>query len=69
MLLCLGRLHANKGFDTALEVLARLPKAYLWIAGDGKEEAALRDKAKQIDVLRRVRFLGWRSDAPAPEHE
>lgn len=65
LLLCLGRLHQNKAFDTALEVLARLPKAYLWIAGDGKEEAALRQQAAKLGITKRVRFLGWRDDAPA----
>lgn len=65
LLLCLGRLHVNKGFDTAIEVLARLKKAYLWIGGDGKEETALREKAKELGVESRVRFLGWRTDAPA----
>jgi glycosyltransferase involved in cell wall biosynthesis len=65
LLLCLGRLHQNKGFDTALEVLARLPRAYLWIAGDGKEEGALKRQAAKLGVTGRVRFLGWRDDAPA----
>jgi len=65
LLLCLGRLHPNKAFDTALETLAKLPKAYLWIAGDGKEEQALRQQASRLGVASRVRFLGWRDDAPA----
>lgn len=65
LLLCLGRLHPNKGFDTALDVLARVPKAYLWIAGDGKEENTLKDQALRLGVSDRVRFLGWRDDAPA----
>ena len=65
LLLCLGRLHPNKGFDTALETLAQLPKAYLWIAGDGKEEQALKQQAAQLGISNRVRFLGWREDTPA----
>lgn len=65
LMLCLGRLHTNKAFDTALEVLARVPKAYLWIAGDGREETALKDQALRVGVSQRVRFLGWRDDAPA----
>lgn len=65
LLLCLGRLHRNKGFDVALEVLSRLPGAYLWIAGIGPEEARLKAQAESLGVAERVRFLGWRGDAPA----
>ncbi|NMM45858.1 glycosyltransferase [Rhodospirillaceae bacterium KN72] len=65
LLLCLGRLHVNKGFDTALETLAKLPEAYLWIAGEGREESALKELAGRLGVAHRVRFLGWRDDAPA----
>lgn len=65
LLLCMGRLHPNKGFDTAIAMLEKLPKAYLWIAGEGKEEAALVAQATRSGVLPRVRFLGWRDDAPS----
>jgi len=65
LLLCLGRLHKNKGFDVALHALAGLPSAYLWIAGIGPEEKALKALAATLGVEGRVRFLGWRGDAPA----
>lgn len=65
LLLCLGRLHRNKGFDVALEALAQLPGAYLWIAGIGPEETFLKRRAEDLDVAGRVRFLGWRADVPA----
>lgn len=65
LLLCLGRLHSNKAFDTALHVLANIPNAYLWIAGDGPEEGALRQLASSLGISDRVRFLGWRNDAAA----
>lgn len=65
LILCLGRLHANKAFDTALEVLAQLPGAYMWIAGEGKEDQALKEQAGRLGVSDRVRFLGWRDDTPA----
>jgi len=61
----LGRLHTNKAFDTALEVLTRLPEAYLWIAGDGKLDQALKEQAGRLGLSPRVRFLGWRDDTPA----
>jgi len=65
ILLTLSRLHKVKGLDTALHALAQLPDCYLWIAGDGPEEAALRQLAAELGVAERVRFLGWRTDRGA----
>ncbi len=65
LILCLGRLHANKAFDTALEVLTRIPDAFLWIAGEGKLDQGLKEQAARLGLSPRVRFLGWRDDAPA----
>ena len=63
--LCLGRLHRNKGFDTAIGALRDLPGVFLWIAGEGPERAALETLAEETGVSDRVRFLGWRDDVPA----
>lgn len=63
LLLCLGRLHRNKGFDVAVAALAQIPGAYLWIAGEGPERAALTAQAQALGVADRLRLLGWRSDA------
>jgi glycosyltransferase involved in cell wall biosynthesis len=65
LLLALGRLHQNKGFDTLLRALPLLPGTYLWLAGEGPEEASLRSLARDLGVEDRVRFLGWRQDVPA----
>jgi len=65
ILLTLSRLHRVKGLDTALRALAALPDCYLWIAGDGPEEAALRQLAAGLGLSQRVRFLGWRTDRGA----
>lgn len=65
LLLGMGRLHESKAHDVSLRALASLPDAYLWIAGDGPEEAALKALARELGVEQRVRFLGWRDDAPA----
>ncbi len=63
LILCLGRLHPNKGFDVALEALARVEKAYCWIAGAGGLQHILKQKAYQLGIGDRIKFLGWRNDA------
>lgn len=65
LLLAMGRLHEAKAHDVALEALARLPGAYLWIAGSGPEEGRLKALAEGLGLASRVRFLGWRTDASA----
>ncbi len=62
LLLALGRLHGNKGFDVLLRAMAQLPEAYLLLAGAGPEQASLEALATKLGVKPRVRFLGWRED-------
>jgi glycosyltransferase involved in cell wall biosynthesis len=65
LLLGLGRLHHDKGFDIALKALARVPGAHLAIAGSGPEEATLKALAAELGVADRTHFLGWRREAGA----
>lgn len=60
--LSMARLHKVKGLDTALQALAKVPKAVLWIVGDGPEEKNLKALADDLGIRHRVRFLGWRTD-------
>ena len=62
LLLAMGRLHEAKAHDVALEALAQVPEAHLWIAGAGALETKLRAMADALGVASRVRFLGWRTD-------
>lgn len=62
LLLALGRLHEHKGFDVLLKALAKVPEAYLWVAGEGPQHAELEALAARLAVKPRVRFLGWRED-------
>ncbi|MCW8914998.1 MAG: glycosyltransferase [Magnetovibrio sp.] len=64
MILTLGRLHTNKAFDTLIRALVHVSDAYLVIAGDGPEEDALVEMAKELGVRPRIRMLGWRDDVP-----
>ncbi len=63
LILALGRLHPNKGFDVLIAALSEVPGATLWIAGEGPLDAAL--KAQAAPLGGRVRFLGWREDTAA----
>lgn len=54
-----GRFEPRKGFDTALRAIARLPGAWLWLIGDGRERPALERLAAELGVQDRVRFAGW----------
>ena len=65
LLLAMGRLHEAKAHDVALQALAKIPDAHLWIAGAGPLEAKLRAMAQALGVASRVRFLGWRTDPSA----
>ncbi|MEQ1890172.1 MAG: glycosyltransferase [Alphaproteobacteria bacterium] len=65
LLLAMGRLHFNKGFDVLLAAMVQLPGVYLWLGGEGPEEPALRAQAARLQLSGRVRFLGWRDDGPA----
>jgi glycosyltransferase involved in cell wall biosynthesis len=60
--LALARLHWKKGLDILLRALVKVPKAYVWIAGDGPLKDSLQDMSRQLGVADRVRFLGWRND-------
>lgn len=60
--LALARLHEKKGLDTLLDAAKKVEGLYIWIAGDGPLEGALRAQARALDIEDRVRFLGWRND-------
>ena len=59
----LGRLVPHKRVELLLEAMVRigsdLPGSTLSIAGRGWWEARLRDRAEQLGLEDRVRFLGW----------
>lgn len=62
VLLCLGRLVKEKGFDLALHAFARLGPGFeqvrLIIAGEGPERGALEGLAATLDLTARVEFTG-----------
>lgn len=56
LVLAVGRLHPQKGYDVLLDALPLLGGAVVAVAGDGPLEAELRARAPQ------VRWLGHRTD-------
>ena len=65
VVLAMGRLHRNKGFDILVAAIGRLPGVHAVIAGDGPERVGLQRLARHAGVADRVHFLGWRTDAAA----
>jgi glycosyltransferase involved in cell wall biosynthesis len=65
VVLAMGRLHRNKGFDVLLAALARLPSVHGVIAGEGPERASLLALARRAGIADRVHFVGWRRDTAA----
>ncbi|OAN54071.1 glycosyl transferase [Paramagnetospirillum marisnigri] len=65
LIVAMGRLHPNKGFDVLLHALEKLHDAYLWIAGEGPLRTELSELAAHLSVRPRMRFLGWRDDVAA----
>jgi glycosyltransferase involved in cell wall biosynthesis len=62
IVLALGRLHRNKGFDVLVRALPAMPGVHAVIAGDGPERAALLALAGREGVADRLHLLGWRNE-------
>jgi glycosyltransferase involved in cell wall biosynthesis len=66
LLLTVGRLTIQKGHTVLLDAIAELapryPQAVFAFAGDGLQRAKLEQKAMQLAIMDRVRFLGVRRD-------
>jgi glycosyltransferase involved in cell wall biosynthesis len=62
LILCLGRLAPQKGFDLAVKAFARIeqtiPRARLVIVGEGVEESALKQLAAVLRIENKVDFPG-----------
>ena len=54
-----GRFVPRKGFDLLIRAAARIPGAWLWLIGDGRERTALEALARGVGMADRTRFVGW----------
>ena len=60
----IGRLHPVKGYDLLIQAMAKLSdkEICLKIAGDGAELDRLKVLAKELDLLDRIDFVGFKKD-------
>ena len=65
MILGLGRLHRNKGYDVLIRALPRLSGVHAVIAGEGPEQDELLELARRQGVTDRLSLPGWRQDTAA----
>jgi glycogen(starch) synthase len=63
VLLCLGRLVRQKGFDIALNAFARVtrrfPNTRMIVAGDGPDRIPLERQAAELGLREFIDFIGW----------
>jgi len=68
-LVCVSRLHPEKGHIYLFEALVKLKSESLgfscYLVGEGPERKALEEKAEGLGIGPSVKFLGWREDALA----
>ena len=66
LVLLIGRLVYEKGFQLALEampeVIERVPQTRFLVAGSGTHEAQLRQQAEELGLMDHGTFLGWIGD-------
>jgi glycogen synthase len=66
LVLLVGRLVYEKGFQFALEalpsIIERLPNTRFVVAGSGTHEAELRRQAEELGLMEHGTFLGWIGD-------
>ena len=65
LLLAMGRLHPAKGLDVLINAMPNVPKAHLWIAGEGPLRKELATLSHSLGLEDRVKFIGWQTDRTA----
>ncbi|MGC3947778.1 MAG: glycosyltransferase [Chryseolinea sp.] len=59
--LVMGQVASKKRFQDSIHALSKLEdkRAILWIAGSGPQEEELKSLCSKLNVLERVKFMGW----------
>jgi glycosyltransferase involved in cell wall biosynthesis len=63
LVVVVGGLKPENGIDVLLEAIARISGLYLWVVGEGPLRRQLENRALEIGIKPRTRFVGWRYDA------
>lgn len=61
IIVCVGRLSEEKGFDVAIRAMKSIKDVSLIIAGEGPARKVLEELATKIGVAERIRFIGMRT--------
>lgn len=64
IVLTCARLDPQKGHETLFKAAVEVPDAVFVLAGEGDEREALVNRAAELGVAHRIRFLGQRDDIP-----
>lgn len=67
-LFSVGHLIERKGHDITIKAMSQLPDFELYIAGDGEEEAALKQLTASLGLEERVHFLGHVNQEELPDY-
>lgn len=62
VIMSMGRFVPRKDFTLLMAAIAKIPSAYLWLAGDGEERPNIERAAVELGISERVRLLGWQKD-------
>jgi len=67
IILSVGRLHKQKNYELALNVIAKITGSNIkyWIAGEGELKKPLNQQIKRLGLQDKVKLLGYVSDIPA----
>lgn len=57
----IGSFQPWKGVDFLIEAMAHLPGMRLQIVGDGEQKEHLQRRVKDLDLVKRINFLGYRN--------
>ncbi len=69
ILLAASRLSKEKNIPLILDALAHVPRAHLYIAGEGSERTHIEARAAALNLTDRVHFLGFKNPlAPYLQH-
>jgi glycosyltransferase involved in cell wall biosynthesis len=63
LVVAVGRLSRQKGFDVLLRALAELPGVSLLLIGDGPRRSELEQLRDELELGERVQMIGWVDDA------